>query len=393
MSSGYRMPTRIHIGSGVLASLATVAERHRASRCLLVYDPGIAGTPWPERSRSLLESAGLDVRVFADVEPNPRAETVDRAAAQARADGIDLVVGVGGGSVLDAAKAVATAVPNEQAIATYEGRNRYARTPLPFIAVPTTCGTGSEVTWVSVLTVLAEHRKISVKGESMFPTDAVVDPDTLSTLPRELVASTAMDALTHAVEAYVGTASNPISDALAEVAVRLLFRHLPAAVRDIAGAHVDRDGVMRASTIAGMSFGNADVGGVHCLSETIGGLFDHPHGLLNAMLLAPVMRSHLDAAGPRLEALAAVADEAMSAEVRSVVAPHGSLRTAQDFVGALERLADAVGIPSFSTLGLDPGTFDRIAHGAVQNGSNGSNPRPMDAAAYVEILEDAAKDA
>lgn len=320
-----------------------------------------------------MTSEGMSVLDFDQVEANPRHTTVNEMADQARAWGADSVVGLGGGSVLDAAKAAAMLLTNEGDIRSFEGRNQYAERPAPFVALPTTCGTGSEVTWVSVISVEDDQTKISVKGETMFPDVALVDSDFLTTLPPSLVAWTGVDALTHAIEAYIGTEANPASDALAEKAVGLLCRYLPRAVTDIEGTR-DRDAVMRASTLAGMAFGNADVGAVHCLSETIGGIWDIPHGLGNAVLLAPVLRYHKNAARLRLAQLHRIA----------LGEPTGD--GAEAMIRAIEDLVETLGVPSFSTFEIPLDQLPRIAEGATRNNSNSSNPQPMGPEQYLEIL-------
>jgi alcohol dehydrogenase len=381
----FRAPTRLVMAPGALARLPEIvagyfpdrsAEREPA-RAVLVTDPGIEETGIPEHVWQALAEIDVEAITFDDVEPNPRAATVDRLAAWAKEEGAALVIGLGGGSVLDAAKAAAMVMANGDApVAGYEGRDRYGEKPLPFIAIPTTCGTGSEVTWVSVLTVEERHAKISVKGETMFPDWAIVDADLLRTLPGRLVAWTGADALTHAVEAVTCKVANPVSDALATAAVSLLLRYLRRAA-----AHIDedaeaREAVMRASTLAGLAFGNADVGAVHCLSETLGGRFDLPHGLANAVLLAPVVRSHLPACAERLATLEAAL-------------PPDSGNRGQGAEGVLQEIDELVrdlGIPRFRDLGIPAEAHPWIAERAAQNGSNPSNPRAMGPAEYLELL-------
>jgi len=316
------------------------------------------------------------VSVVDDVEPNPRVGTVDRLADAARGAGAAVVVAVGGGSVIDAAKGIALLLRNPGSGADYEGRNRFASPAAPLVAIPTTCGTGSEVTWVSVLSLPTEQRKISVKGDGLFPAWALVDPDVLSTLPRELLAQTGMDAMTHAVEAYVGLRANPASDALAEKAVALLLQALPRAAGEPNPEALDA--VMRASTLAGMAFGNADVGAVHCLSEAIGGLLDLPHGLLNAVLLVPVLAHHGPAAMPRLAGLARAV---------GVSASPDDSTSAAALLDRLRRLSHDVGIPSYAALGIPREAHGTIARLAEGNGSNASNPRPWTAADYAVVLD------
>ena len=236
----FRVPTRVLLAPGSLGRLPEIVAGYQPERVLMVTDPGIEETGIPERVWQALAAAGIEAITFDDVEPNPRAVTVDRLADWGREEGVSLVLGIGGGSVLDAAKAAAMVIANGGSAADYEGRDRFTEKPLPFLAVPTTCGTGSEVTWVSVLTVEERQAKISVKGEGMFPDWAIVDADLIRTLPGRLVAWTGADALTHAVEAATCRLANPVSDALAEKAVSLLLKYLRRAARDVAGDEIGR---------------------------------------------------------------------------------------------------------------------------------------------------------
>ena len=377
---GFRMPTHVHIASGCLARLPEAARGLSMERLLMVIDPGLADTEWPGEARRLLAEHGLYGETFDEVEPNPRTSTASAAADVIRKEKLRGVVALGGGSVLDAAKAAAMLAANDGLIEHYEGKDRYPNRPLPLIAIPTTCGTGSEVTWVSVLTVESTRTKISVKGESMFPDQALVDPDLLRTLPRELVAATGFDALTHALEATTGRAANPVSDALAEKAIRLLFRYLARATEDIAGDSEAREAVMRASTLAGLAFGNADVAGVHCLSESLGGLYDVPHGLTNAILLEPVLTYHRPAVDRRLAEL----DHLIFGTSSDKISVTGR---ADHFCARLGELRQQLRIPAFETLDIARDDYAKVAELAVRNNSNGSNPQPMGQSDYLAILE------
>lgn len=383
---GYRMPTHVHIEPGCLVRLPEAVRRLGLESVCLVTDKGMAATNWPEEARRLLGDAGIRTEVFSNVKNNPRTKTVTELAHELRIKEIQGVVALGGGSVLDAAKAGAMLATNDYKIEQYEGKNRYAKEPLPMIAVPTTCGTGSEVTWVAVLTHTPTRHKISIKGESMFPNLALVDSELISTLPPHLVAWTGLDALTHAIEATIGTASNPVSDVLAEKAIALLFRFLPRAQKKIATDGEARSAVMRASTIAGLAFSNADVGGVHCLSESIGGLFDHPHGLLNAMLLKPVLdyhRPHIDERLAQLCGLFSGEAQRNSLERQAPVK-----QRANYFMQQLGNLLDELDVPKFSSLAIPTSEYPLVAVHAARNGSNRSNPQPMAATSYQEILRD-----
>jgi len=376
---GFRIPTHVAIDSGCRRRLPEVVRALRAERVLFVSDPGLSATPWPDECRRGLAQLGIECVTFDDVPANPRTVTAEAARDLALEARVDVVVALGGGSALDAGKAAAMLATNAGDARDFAGRERYSRAPLPFVAVPTTCGTGSEVTWVSVLSDERTRAKISLKGESMFPTQALVDADLIATLPANLVAWTGLDAFTHALEATTCSVANSVSDALAEKALALLFAFLPRAVDDTAGDREAREAVMRASTLAGLAFGNADVAAVHCLSETLGGRYDVHHGLANAMLLAPVFRSHGSAVEARLAELATVADPEV--DLRAPVAER-----ADRFQERLEELVRRLDVPAFASLGIPEDDFAAIAEAAVENGSNASNPRVMSRPEYLAIL-------
>ncbi len=374
----YHMPTQVIFGSGTIAMIESIIrEKLRASRPLLVTDRGIEAAGVLHGVKEAL--AG--VPVFDEVEPNPKHTTVDRGGELARALSPDLVIGLGGGSVLDAAKAIALLATNSGPIEDYEGREKYKAAPLPVLAIPTTCGTGSEVTWVSVITHTGRRFKMSIKGPLMFPAMALVDPDLLVTLPQHLVASTGIDALTHAVEACTSTPASPITDLLALEASRLIFSHLPEAYQDTKSNREAREGLMLGSLLAGMAFGNSDVGAVHCLAEAIGSLYDTPHGVANAAFLPHVMEFNLPAARVKYAAIAAAV----------------GLRAANQDEGAgalikkIKGLTRSLSIPSFRDLGIPDGDFVSIAQKSFENNSNASNPRPMSADNYLAILKRAYK--
>jgi alcohol dehydrogenase len=200
----------------------------------------------------------------------------------------------------------------------------------------------------------------------------------LKTLPGELVAWTGLDALTHALECMTCLAANPVSDALAQKAIALLFRFLPRAVADIENDAEAREAVMRASTLAGLAFTNADVAAVHCLSESLGGLYDVPHGLTNAILLAPVLRYHRAAIGPQLAHLDSVV---FGGDRKNKEADR-----LEHFFKELETLTRKLEVPSFKSLQVPVEDYRKIAEAATRNGSNRSNPQPMAVSSYLEIL-------
>ena len=375
----YHMPTRIIFGRGVISDLPRIIEeRPRALRPFLVTDRGMDAAGTLRRLRDLIPG----VPVFDEIEPNPRHTSVDKGGEIVRNIKPDLIIGLGGGSVLDAAKAVALLATNPGRIEAYEGRERYKNPPLPVLAVPTTCGTGSEVTWVSVITHTERRFKMSIKGPLMYPAVALVDPDLLQTLPPALIASTGMDALTHALEAYTSKPASCLTDMLALEALRLIFRHLPAAYQDIQHNAEAREGLMLGSLLAGMAFGNSDVGAVHCLAESIGSLYDTPHGVANAVFLPYVMEFNLSDARDKYAAVAAAVG----------LEPPDKDEAAGLLIRKIKDLSRSLSIPSFQDLGIPECDFGTIAKKSFENNSNPSNPRSASAEDYLAILREILQD-
>ncbi len=371
-----RVPTKIIFGSGILSRLKeTIEEEFKAPRVFLVTDKGIMDSGIGNLVLSQLEST----QVFDEVEANPKSPTVDKAGEQVRKDKPDLVIGLGGGSPMDAAKAVALLATNKGHIQDYEGKGKYKIPPLPVLAIPTTCGTGSEVTWVSVITDPERRFKMSIKGPEMFPAVALVDPDVLLSLPPPLIASTGMDALTHAIEAFTAKGATEFSDNFARQAIELIFSSLPDAFENIKDNKEARERIMSASTLAGVAFCNSDVGAVHCLAEACGGLYDLPHGELNSIFLPQVMEFNLPVAKTRYAEIARLAG----------IQEKDENLASQELVHKIKSMSRALNIPSFQDLSLKESEFSDIASAAFQNNSNTSNPREVRYEDYLAILENA----
>ncbi len=369
----YHMPTEIFFGAGTLSELGRILGRSpHFSRPLLVTDKGVEAAGIASQ---VLQQA-VPAAVFNEIEPNPKHTTVDRGGELARETKPDLIIGLGGGSALDAAKAIALLATNPGRIEDYEGREKYRAAPLPVLAVPTTCGTGSEVTWVSVITHAGRKFKMSIKGPLMYPAVALVDPDLLMTLPSHLVASTGFDALTHAIEAYTAKPASVLTDTLALEALRLIFRSLPEAYPDMRKNSTAREGLMLGSVLAAMAFGNSDVGAVHCLAESIGALYDIPHGVANAVLLPFVMEFNREAAEPKYARIAAL----------SGIEARDRGEAAARLIQEIQALSRALSIPKFKDLRIPESDFELIAQKSFENNSNASNPREATAADYLAIL-------
>jgi alcohol dehydrogenase len=372
----YHVPTRIIFASGALSQIKELVEDVlQIKRPFLVTDQGIKDSGIAAKVMDYLGN----IPFFDRIEPNPKHTTIDQAGQIVRDLEPDLIIGLGGGSPLDAAKAIALLATNKGNIEDYEGREKYIEHPLPVIAIPTTCGTGSEVTWVSVITHTGRKFKMSIKGSHMYPAAALVDPDLLLTLPPSLIASTGLDALTHAIEAFTVKPATFITDIFARQALTLLFRAIKPAYKDITGNTAARQEIMKGSLLAGLAFGNSDVGSVHCLSEAVGSMFDTPHGTANSVLLPYVMEYNIPAA---LERFAEIAELAGIDEKDQTVAAEKLIQTIKD-------LSRELGIPSFKEIGIERDQFREIAHKSFVNNSNPSNPRDMNTEDYLKVLENA----
>lgn len=372
----FHVPTRIVFGSGVMSHLRDIIKTEiGASSFFLVTDEGIVKSGIAGRVIGQLSN----VTVFDEVEQNPKNGTIDRAGEMVRAAQPDLIIGLGGGSALDAAKSIALLAKNPGKIEDYEGKARYTHAPLPVLAVPTTCGTGSEVTWVSVITHTTRQFKMSIKGPEMFPAAAVVDPDLLLTLPPGLVASTGLDALTHAVEAFTVKPATFLTDYIALEALRLILNSIEGAYQDIKGNSTAREEIMKGSLVAGLAFGNSDVGGVHCLSESVGAILDTPHGVANSIFLPFVMEFNLPVAAKKYAEIAQMAG----------LSDKDELSSAEALIRRIKGLARSLGIPTFRETGVQESQLMEIALKSFENNSNPSNPRDASVEDYLDILQKA----
>jgi len=372
----FHLPTKIIFGTGAVSRLKDIVKKElKASSVFLVTDKGIMDSGIGSQALSQLEEAHL----FDEVEANPKSPTINKAGELVRQLKPDLVIGLGGGSPMDAAKAIALLATNKGNIEDYEGKGKYKTPPLPVLAIPTTCGTGSEVTWVSVITHPERRLKMSIKGPEMFPSLALVDPDLLISLPPLLIASTGMDALTHAIEAYTVKAATDISDVFAREALKHIFGSLQDASKNIKDNKHARERIMLGSILAGIAFGNSDVGAVHCLAEAAGGLYDMPHGELNSIFLPYVMEFNLPAARTRYAEIAGLAG---IREKDENLASH-------ELIQKIKAMSRAMNILAFKDLGLEESEFPALAKSAFQNNSNPSNPREAKYEDYLAILNNA----
>jgi alcohol dehydrogenase class IV len=324
------------VGSGSAARLAQAVGDFGHRKVLVVTDAQLVGLGLLETVFEALKAAGSAFVVFDEITPDAPIPLVERGIACFEREQCDAVLAVGGGSVLDAAKVIALATANDRAPRELAGYFRARHRPAPIYAVPTTAGTGSEVTAAAVIDDPESGRKLVVADTRIVPKLAALDPMLMAGLPPAITAATGMDALTHAVEAFIGTWSTTETDRLALAAVGMIFQTLPRACTagdDLAA----RERMALASTYAGMAFTRANVGNVHALAHQLGARYHTPHGLANAILLPPVLRFSAQAAAGRMAVLAGRAGVAEG--------PGGEAGKAQRFIDAVQSVNDRVGIP------------------------------------------------
>lgn len=275
----------IHHGPGALAQLADEIRKLGGTRVALITDPGVARVGLADRVR---EAAGCELALFSEVEPEPPYPLVHQCADFIRANGCDLVIGLGGGSSMDVAKMAAAMVANTGSVSDYWGVGFLPRRGLPVIAIPTTAGTSSEISPACVFVDPASQAKKGVRSDFLLPEVAILDAELTLDLPPALTAYTGMDALTHAIESYTSPKANLVSEGMAERAIHLIGRNLRAAYangHDLAA----RTGMFAGCLFAGMTLAEVNVGAVHALAQSLGGRFRVGHGLANALFLPYVM--------------------------------------------------------------------------------------------------------
>ena len=375
------LPTKIVFGPGCIKSIPAELSELGITRPLIVTDPGVSAAGITGKVLSVLP-ANMSYLVFDKVEANPKDINAEEGARVYREFGADSIIAIGGGSPIDCAKSIGVlAANNASKIKPFEGKNKPTKPLPPLVSVPTTSGTGSELTFSSVITDTENNYKMTVKNAFTAPRTSICDPELTFTVPQAITAATGMDALTHAIEAFSVTCSEPISDAAALYAIELISQNLVRSFENGSDAEA-RSRMLMGSMLAGIAFSHSDVGSVHCIAESLGGLYDLPHGVCNAIFLPYVMEYNM---GHCEEKYARIARAMGLAGNSSGQTTRGQLARAA--VDAVKQLAKDVKLPSFSSLKVNPADYDRIALLSVKNGSNGSNPRPMTEQDYLTVIK------
>lgn len=375
------MTPEIIFGEQSISQVGESMGRLGASRVFLVSDPGVVGYGWVERVIAHLRESGLAYQLWTNVTPNPKDYEVHEGVALYRESECDAIVGIGGGSAIDAAKAIALLGSNGGSILDYEGVDRITRPLPPMVMVPTTAGSGSEVSQFSIIVDTARKVKMAIISKSLIPDIAIIDPQTLMTKDSRLTANTGVDALTHAIESYISLAANPLTEIYSLQAMRLIAANLRPSVASRYNPEAKKAMAM-ASLQAGIAFSNAILGAVHAMSHQLGGLLDTPHGEVNAVLLPYVLDYNYIAAPEKYRQIA----EAMGENTAGLSLAESS-RLAQRAVTQLLRDLD---VPlTLSALGSFEEHLDMLSENAVLDVCMATNPRDMTAEDVKMIFQKA----
>lgn len=367
----------IVFGVGSLQEAAHAALRLGASRPMLVTDDGLIAAGWVDEFRHCLRECGLTASVWHGLTPNPKDHEITAGHEYYREQDCDVLIALGGGSVIDATKGIAVLASNGGHILDYEGVDR-AEVPIPpLVMIPTTSGTGADVSQFCIVTDTARGTKITIIGRSLVPDVTVIDPRLLTTMPEWLNAATGLDALTHGIEAFVSLAHNPLTDHHALRAVGMVTEHLPHTIAT--PADMDPRTVMaQASLEAGLAFTNAILGAAHAMSHQVGGLLDLPHGVINGVLLPHVIRFNASSDPAPYVQIARTLD---LDEHRGT--PEEAALAVADRVQSLAR---DVGVPrGLRDLGVREQDLDRLARFALRDACMSTNPRTATHQQMVEL--------
>ena len=365
--STFRAPSKFVFGVGALETLGDEARRFGKRAVLVTGRKAMAEAGTTGRAMHILKKAGVEADLFDEVEPEPDVTTVDRLRQVVREHGADSLIGLGGGSAMDAAKVAAGLAHHDEPTRAFLDGAEVTRPVLPTIAVPSTSGTGGEMTNNGVISDRERQHKASIRHESMVPAVALVDPEITVSCSPEVTAISGVDALVQAIESYVSRNATPLTDAIALQAVEELVKALPAVVTQPENLEL-RTAAAWGSTMAGLALGNARLGVVHGMAHPIGVRYGVPHGLVCGVLLPPALEFNREAIPEKFETLRRM--------------------LGGDPVGYAQSLLLACGLPMhLKEFGLDPDTFEAMAEESLPSGSTKANPRDVTKDDIIAMLE------
>ena len=378
--SHYAIPANVVVGKGALKSADLYIKKY-GNKALIVTGKHVGKSPMMEQLKKVLESADISYVVFDGITGGPTDKMIDEGLAIYKANGCEFIIGIGGGSPLDSAKAIAAMAVNEGNIADYNGKEITGSLP-GIVAIPTTSGTGSEATKFTVITDLEKDIKMLLKGDCLVPDLAIIDPEFTMDMPKSVTAATGLDALTHAVEAYTSKKAFSLTDVSAVSAVKRIMKYLPVAYKN--GYDVKaREEMSLAAFEAGICINNSSVTIVHGMSRPIGALFHVPHGMSNAMLLKECLGFALDGAYDRFADLGRAIGVATIEDSDKIAA--------EKLLAAIEELCKVCEIPTLREYGIKEEEFlpviEKMSEDAIASGSPGNTRKTVTKEDCIEIYK------
>ncbi|MDF2868845.1 MAG: dhaT [Anaerocolumna sp.] len=362
----FSVPQEIIFGEGALARIGELLKKSSAKNPFLISGKNLTRLGVVDRVAKLAAEAGYTAEIFNDVEANPSVETVEKAVKAYKLSGCDCIIALGGGSPMDVAKAVGVVAVFGGSIKDYEGAGKVPGKITPIIAIPTTAGTGSEVTAFTVITDHERNYKLTVFSYELIPEYALLDPELIMSLPKSVAAATGIDALVHAIEAYLSKAGSPFTDSMAEKAMELIGGNLRQFVSDRSNREAAA-AMLTGSMFAGLAFAWARLGNVHAMAHPLGGYFDVPHGVANAILLPVVMEFN------------AQADQGRYQKIYNYLVPDKISEekfVPEVLVKELQELTASLGIPQkLKEVGVTEDKIPEMAADAMKSGNILVNPR------------------
>lgn len=366
-SFSFTIPQNIKFGAGTLDLLPDLAKELGKSKGYIISGPHLNKIGMVAKCRKALKNAGMESECFTETEGNPSTDTVVKATEGFKKSNADFIVAFGGGSPLDVAKAVAVLATYGGNIVHYEGAGKVMGPVVPMIAIPTTAGTGSEVTAFSVITDHSRNYKLTVVSNYLLPAYVILDPDLIATVPANTAAACGIDAMVHALEAYISKAASPFSDIFAREALRLIGGSIRDYVADRSNPAAC-ESMMVGSLFAGIAFSHARLGNVHAMSHPVSAYFDVPHGVANAILLPTVVDFNKDAADPeKYRYIYGCISKDMGADINF---------TPDMLATEIRMLNYELGIlPTLSDIGVTSDKFEQMADDAMKSGNIQCNPQ------------------
>lgn len=363
----YFLPTRNLFGEDSVKETGSLMQSLGGKKTLIVTDAFLAKQGMARMVQDILKDSGVESVVFGGVEPNPKDVNVEAGLKVFRENGCDSIISLGGGSSHDCAKGIGIVASNGGNIRDYEGVDKSQKPMCPMVAINTTAGTASEITRFCIITDTSRHVKMAIVDWRVTPQIAINDPKLMVGMPPSLTAATGMDALTHAIEAYVSTNANPLTDAAATIAITMITRYLPKAVAN--GEYMKaRDKMAYGQYLAGIAFNNASLGYVHAMAHQLGGFYNLPHGVCNAILLPHVEEFNLIGNANRFRDIA----KAMGENIDGL----STMEAARKAIAAIRQLSEQVGIPqNLRSLGVKEEDFEIMAENAMKDVCQLTNPR------------------